>query len=41
MICIADAIITFLDPEWGETSFQLSIWRHRGDSLPDYEVVIE
>lgn len=41
MICIADALVTFNDPQWGPTTFQLSIWRRAGDTLPDYEVVIE
>lgn len=41
MICIADAILTFEDPGWGPVSFQLSVWRHSGDSLPEYEVVVE
>ncbi|HEX2923882.1 MAG TPA: hypothetical protein VHS28_07645 [Chloroflexota bacterium] len=41
MILVADALLTFVDPAWGPTTFQLSIWRRKGDTLPDYEVVIE
>lgn len=41
MICIADAVCSFEDPQWGPITFQLSVWRHVGDSLPEYEVVVE
>lgn len=40
-ICIADALLTFTDPGWGEVTFHLYVFRHAGDTLPEYEVVVE
>lgn len=41
MICVADALCSFEDPGWGTITFQLSVWRRFGDTLPEYEVVVE
>ncbi len=41
MILLVSAPIVFDDPGWGPVKFQLSIFRHFGDVLPEYEVVVE
>lgn len=41
MICLADALLTFEDPDWGPITFHLYVFRQAAESLPEYEVVIE
>ena len=41
MMLVVSCPVVFDDPGWGPVKFQLSIFRHMGDVLPEYEVVVE
>ncbi len=41
MMLVVSAPIVFDDPGWGPVKFQLSVFRRFGDTLPEYEVVVE
>ncbi|HEX2924137.1 MAG TPA: hypothetical protein VHS28_08935 [Chloroflexota bacterium] len=41
MNLVASGEFSFVDPVCGPVTFQLSVWRHRLNELPEYEVVVE
>jgi hypothetical protein len=41
LVCVSVGRYFFFDPKWGPISFDFSIWRHKDDDSPSYEVVIE
>lgn len=41
LICLSVGRFIFTDPKWGPQAFDISVWRHLDEDLPNYEVVVE